>query len=138
MDILNITLINEKKEQLLFDILVGHGKDGENTSQAIIASIEQDEATGMKIWEKVDTILSDTFTGQLNANDRLIQHIRLRRKDPNALVEVFWCILHTCSNIDKKGHEGQTPLAQECLQEIKILFGSPTNSGFHKFDIKNE
>ncbi|CAG5101500.1 Oidioi.mRNA.OKI2018_I69.YSR.g17150.t1.cds [Oikopleura dioica] len=138
LDILNITLINEKKEQLLFDILLGHGKDGENTSQAIIASVEQDEATGMKIWEKVDTILSDTFTGQINANERLLQHIRLRRNDPNAPIEVLWCILHTCSNLDKKGHEGQTTLAQECLQEIKILFGSPTNSGFHKFDIKND
>lgn len=135
---INITLINEKKEQLLYDVLIGHGKDGLNISEAVIASVEQEKNTGATIWEKVDTILSDTFSGQINANKRLIEYVKSVRKDPDAIIEMLWCLMHTSSNLDKKGQEGLPARSQQALKEIKMLYGTPKTHGFAKDDIKNE
>ena len=99
-------------------------------------SIEVDPVISAQIINKVDTILTDTFTGQLSANKLLQDYLKTKRKDPDARVDQLWCILHTVSNLDKYGQRGLLERAQEALQLTKILFGSSKTSGYHKFDIK--
>ena len=111
------------------------GKDGGTTSAAIIGSIEADCELGLEICTKMDTILSDTFTGQLGANKRIHEHVK-HRTDSQKEIYDLWCIMHTSSNIDKNGQKGLTEVAETALQLTKILFGSSKTSGYHAADIK--
>jgi hypothetical protein len=136
VDITNIAFYNERKEVILFDVVRSFGKDGKTTAEAIIRSTEVDEQLGKEIWAKVNSILSDTFTGQLAANKLLAAHKRQRTGDEDGILEELWCVLHTCSNLDKNGQKGLTEEAKEALQYTKLLFGSSKTSGYHQGDIK--
>ena len=138
VEIIDIILINEKREHLVYDVLPIKGKDGITIAETVIGSVELDASLGIEIWRKTDSILSDTASGQLAANKRIVEHIKKRINDEDTNIQVLWCSLHTSANLQTRAKRGSTDSGNGAFTELKLLFGSANRSGYHKEDLKNE
>ena len=135
-EVIAIVFVNEKREVMLCNIVVIFGKTAADLTAALVGSIDH-LPFAKEVWEKCNSLLSDTCPAQLSSSNELIEIIRKKRDDPALQIDQIWCALKTAFNLDKYGREVISKDGKDALTGLKMTFGSSTTSGHHGDDLKN-